>query len=66
MTYIPTESGTGVGTSTAYTNYCAFRLPCGICRQTNAIGPMWNQSVVPTWNQQYEVTCVADVERRSE
>lgn len=65
---IQTDSGTGVGTSTTYTlqNYCAFRLPCGICRHTNTVCPMWNQSVVPTWNKQYEITCGVDVERRSE
>ena len=37
-------SGTGgtVNGSTSYTNYCAHRLPCGICRMTNQICPIWN------------------------
>ena len=59
--YTPTGTGTGVGTSTAYTNYCSSRLPCGICRLTNAICPMWNSSVMPTWSPMYEVTCSAEL-----
>lgn len=48
--HIPTGNDTGVSTSTTYTNYCSSRLPCGICRLTNAICPMWNGSVTPTWS----------------
>lgn len=66
MNYTPTGSGTGVGISTEYTNYCASRLPCGICRLTNAICPMWNGSVTPTWAQPYEVTCSAEAKGESD
>lgn len=54
------ETTTGTGTTTtAFTNYCGHRLPCGYCRIMNAPCPMpySNPTIVPTWNP-YEVTCM--------
>lgn len=36
-----------------YTNYCSYRLPCGICQRTNSICPLSGGICTPTW----EVTC---------
>ena len=36
-----------------YTNYCSYRLPCGICQRTNSICPLSGGTWTPTW----EVTC---------
>lgn len=32
-----------------YTNYCNFRLPCGICQRTNSICPLGGGTWTPTW-----------------
>ena len=32
-----------------YTDYCAYRLPCGVCRMTNIVCPMSGMKVTPTW-----------------
>lgn len=46
-----------IGTSTAdsYSNYCSYRLPCGVCIRTNAMCPKqyspsitWTTSTNPT------------------
>ena len=37
-----------------YTNYCSYRLPCGICQRTNSICPL-NGGIYATW----KVTCTA-------
>ena len=35
------QTTTGTGTaSTTYSQYCSFRLPCGICTKTNSICPL--------------------------
>ena len=36
-----------------YTNYCSYRLPCGVCLKTNSICPLSGGICTPTW----EVTC---------
>ena len=37
-----------------YTNYCSYRLPCGICQRTNSICPL-SGGIYTTW----KVTCTA-------
>ena len=37
-----------------YTNYCSYRLPCGICQRTNSICPLSGNG---TWTPTWEVTC---------
>ena len=32
-----------------YTNYCFYRLPCGICQRTNSICPFSGGICAPTW-----------------
>ena len=32
-----------------YTNYCSYRLPCGICQRTNSICPLSDGTWTPTW-----------------
>ena len=32
-----------------YTNYCSYRLPCGICQRTNSICPLSGGTCTPTW-----------------
>ena len=50
--------------STAYSNYCSSRLPCGICRLTMQVCPMWNGCgihIMPTWGvDNTEITCSVD------
>ena len=50
--------------STAYSNYCSSRLPCGICRLTMQVCPMWNGCgihIMPTWGvDKTEITCSVD------
>lgn len=29
--------------------YCASRLPCGVCRLLNAMCPKWAYTITPTW-----------------
>ncbi len=36
------ESNT-TGYGTTYTNYCESRLPCGLCRLTNSMCPLWSR-----------------------
>lgn len=47
---INTDSYTGINN---YTNYCFYRLPCGICQRTNSMCPLGSGTWTPTW----EVTC---------
>ena len=37
---IEMEKGTGTATSYTYSQYCSFRLPCGICTRTNTTCPI--------------------------
>lgn len=32
-----------------YTNYCSYRLPCGICQRTNSVCPLNGGTWTPTW-----------------
>lgn len=32
-----------------YTNYCTYRLPCGICQRTNSVCPLSGGICTPTW-----------------
>lgn len=40
-----------------YTNYCFYRLPCGICQRTNSMCPLAGGTSTPTWTPKWEVTC---------
>lgn len=32
-----------------YTNYCTYRLPCGVCQRTNSMCPLSGGAYTPTW-----------------
>ena len=56
------ETITTTGTGGLYSNYCANRLPCGICRIMMCQCPVFNGcgiTPVPTWNPN-EITCKAE------
>ena len=44
-----------------YTNYCAHRLPCGVCQRTNSICPLNGGTWTPTWN----ITSTPDINLNS-
>lgn len=48
---IPDGSTLGsIGDSPNYSQYCLYRLPCGICTRTNNICPLnCNGTALPTW-----------------
>ena len=35
-----TTTGAPTANSTTYSQYCSFRLPCGVCTRTNSICPL--------------------------
>lgn len=39
---------TSTTTADSYSNYCSYRLPCGICIRTNAMCPKWYSHSI-TW-----------------
>ena len=52
-TYVPTCTGID------YTQYCVYRLPCGICTRTNQICPLnygSNQPII-TWTSDFTTSC---------
>ena len=53
MSYTINTDNTGTGTTTpSWHNYCSWRLPCGLCRQTNTVCPYYTNSI--------EITCGQD------
>ena len=38
-----------------YTNYCSYRLPCGVCQRTNSICPLSGGTSALTWTP--KITC---------
>ena len=56
-----TINTTGTGSSSSFTNYCANRLPCGMCRLTMSFCPLWNGCGGIHWGEGKpywtEVTC---------
>ena len=40
-----------------YTNYCSYRLPCGVCQRTNSICPLSDGIQKSPWN----ISCTSDV-----
>lgn len=57
--------GPAAGTSTLTFNpsdYCANRLPCGICRILHTACPLAVKPYDVTWKNPYEVTCKAEVQ----
>ena len=59
MNLYPDTSGTAPNTT--YWQYCANRLPCGVCRLTSTICPLWNGSQIGiTWN---DATCQVKEEK---
>ena len=51
MSYTPTGNGTGIS-AISYNDYCADRLPCGLCRLTNSTCPFSGYGWKPTWETQ--------------
>ena len=39
-----------------YSQYCVYRMPCGICRFTNSMCPLKGGNIEITW-QNPQVTC---------
>ena len=40
---------TSTGTTASPWDYCAERLPCGLCQKTNMICPYYSQKIEITW-----------------
>lgn len=51
-----TTTGTAPSSSTAYSNYCGNRLPCGYCRIMMAPCPMFCCTPSITWTNT-DITC---------
>ena len=52
---------TPINNTTSYNCCCAYRLPCGICKQTMTTCPLWNGlqgTVTPTWTTTTATTTV--------
>ena len=45
-------------TAINYSQYCAYRLPCGICTRTNSYCPIFNGTVGITWTTESTSTGV--------
>lgn len=39
---------TSATTTDSYSNYCSYRLPCGVCVRTNSMCPRWYSHSI-TW-----------------
>lgn len=52
-----------------YTNYCSYRLPCGICQKTNSICPLSGgtlASVTSAWRDPISQTPYTTTSAKSE
>lgn len=49
-----------------YSQYCAYRLPCGICTRTNSYCPLSNGMEVTWLTESTSVTVNPVVERKEE
>ena len=49
-----------------YSQYCAYRLPCGICIRTNTYCPLFSGTIDVTWTTESTNITVNPVAERKE
>lgn len=49
-------------TANNYSQYCAFRLPCGICTRTNSYCPLPSGTIAVTWTTESTSVTINPVE----
>lgn len=49
-----------------YSQYCAYRLPCGICTRTNTYCPLFSGTIDVTWTAESTNITVNPVAERKE
>lgn len=53
-------------TTIDYSQYCAYRLPCGICTRTNSYCPLFSGIIDVTWMTESTSVTVNPVAERKE
>lgn len=53
-------------TAIDYSQYCAYRLPCGICTRTNSYCPLFSGTIAITWTTESTSTTANSVAERKE
>ena len=53
-------------TAIDYSQYCSYRLPCGICTRTNSYCPLFSGTIDVTWTTESTSVTVNPVTERKE